>query len=559
MTSDGPEVQSLSADVMKAVFDGTAMAVILCDKNDHIAFVGPQITNFFPLSDEIMKGGVRLRDFLGAIYDSRPTADWRMANGDAALSRAEWVAERLALHWRERYETEEGLGNGRWIRWTKRRLANGYGVAVIVDVSEDHNREEQWRADLERVQLTEEILDSFPFPLCVKDKDLIYVAANRAFCRLQGRSPEELIGRHVSDFLPLHHAEIIDAADRYVMDSGTAHNQHQRLLSAEGHELPVLARKIRVGKPGRYLLVTVLEDLSDFLTPDGIARKGAFKLDVDWPRIDNSGMTRADPAIWPIMDGGDGSRLKGRKILLVGCGGMQAIAIEQLGAMEAEACCVDTLGELELFLDMAANCGVRIDIVVVNSDLGIEYLEMAENFGIPAIGCDLLQFDANLPSLVARHFCNEGNAAGEDLDDGDWEISTDAGTGGAEVLVVEDNEVNRIVFRHLLEGIGCAYVLAGDGVEAVSLWNEHRPSLVLMDISLPDIDGFEACRQIRVLEEGEEVRTPIIGVLAHVSESDERRCMEAGMDGSICKPLSPAVIAGLLAQYGRRDGFSATG
>jgi PAS domain S-box-containing protein len=557
MTSDGPAVQTLSADVMKAVFDGTAMAVILCDKNDHIAFVGPQIANFFPLSAEVMKGGVRLRDFLGAIYDSRPNADWRMANGDPALSRAEWVAERLALHWRERCETEESLGNGRWIRWTKRRLANGYGVAVIVDISEDHNREEQWRADLERVQLTEEILDSFPFPLCVKDKDLNYVAVNRAFCRLQGRSPDELIGRHVSDFLPPPQAAIIDAADRYVMDSGTGHNQHQRLLSAEGHELPVLARKNRVGKPGRYLLVTVLEDLSDFMTADGVARKGVFKLDVDWPEIDNCGSSQALPSAWPIKEA-SGGRLKGRKILLVGSGGMQAIAIQQLVAVEAEACCIETLGELELFLDMAANSGVHIDIVVVNSDLGIEYLEMAERFGVRAVGCDLLQFDANLPNLVRRELRDEGDAAGEALDDEDWEISTDAGGDGADVLVVEDNEVNRIVFRHLLEGIGCPYLLAGDGVEAVSLWNDHRPSLVLMDISLPDIDGFEACRQIRVLEDGKSGRTAIIGVLAHVSETDEKRCLEAGMDATICKPLSPKILADLLAQYGPANGLSIT-
>ena len=81
----------------------------------------------------------------------------------------------------------------------KRRFPNGMGLCVLTDVSEHHKREEQWRADMARVQMTEEILDNIPFPVFVKDTNCAYVAVNRAFCNVRGVGPDEINWSHVGD------------------------------------------------------------------------------------------------------------------------------------------------------------------------------------------------------------------------------------------------------------------------------------------------------------------------------------------------------------------------
>jgi len=74
------------------------------------------------------------------------------------------------------------------------------------------------------------------------------------------------------------------------------------------------------------------------------------------------------------------------------------------------------------------------------------------------------------------------------------------------------------------------------------MWSEHRPELILMDISLPGLNGFEAARLIRGAEKGSGSHTPIIGVLPQAFERDRKECGEAGMDDVILKPVSPDII-----------------
>ena len=108
-----------------------------------------------------------------------------------------------------------------------------------------------------------------------------------------------------------------------------------------------------------------------------------------------------------------------------------------------------------------------------------------------------------------------------------------------DVLVAEDNEVNRIVFSQILDSAGIAYRIVNDGAEAVEAWSEHRPSLILMDISMPVMSGLDASREIRRLEAASGERTPIIGVTAHALGGDRETCVAAGMDDYITKPISP--------------------
>lgn len=100
------------------------------------------------------------------------------------------------------------------------------------------------------------------------------------------------------------------------------------------------------------------------------------------------------------------------------------------------------------------------------------------------------------------------------------------------ILIAEDNESNYLLFKNILGG---KYRLlhAWDGVEAVELYKEHRPNIVIMDINMPNMNGYEATREIRKISE----KVPIIAVTAYAYASDEARIMESGFNGYVSKPI----------------------
>lgn len=109
------------------------------------------------------------------------------------------------------------------------------------------------------------------------------------------------------------------------------------------------------------------------------------------------------------------------------------------------------------------------------------------------------------------------------------------------ILMVEDDEVNRIVGKALLERRGHRVLVATTGMAAVRMVRDHRVDVVLMDIRLPDIDGFEAAKRIRTLYEGtlQRSRPPIIALTAQVEPSDTTACEAAGIGDLVVKPFSP--------------------
>jgi signal transduction histidine kinase/CheY-like chemotaxis protein len=110
------------------------------------------------------------------------------------------------------------------------------------------------------------------------------------------------------------------------------------------------------------------------------------------------------------------------------------------------------------------------------------------------------------------------------------------------VLVAEDNAVNRKVAEHLLLRRGHQAVMAVNGRDAVDAIAGGRFDLVLMDLQMPIMDGFEATAAIRARERGSGARMPIIALTAHAMEGDRQRCLDADMDGYISKPITGAKL-----------------
>lgn len=108
------------------------------------------------------------------------------------------------------------------------------------------------------------------------------------------------------------------------------------------------------------------------------------------------------------------------------------------------------------------------------------------------------------------------------------------------ILLVEDYKANVLVATALLEEFGYEYTVASNGREAIQLIRQKPFDLVLMDVQMPGLDGFEATRAVRLDEMNNgHRRVPIIGVTAHVLAGDRERCLSAGMDDYIAKPFHP--------------------
>jgi CheY-like chemotaxis protein len=117
------------------------------------------------------------------------------------------------------------------------------------------------------------------------------------------------------------------------------------------------------------------------------------------------------------------------------------------------------------------------------------------------------------------------------------------------VLVAEDDPVMRQMVAILLTRREIPYTVAEDGREAVEAWQRGDVDLILMDVQMPEMDGFEATRVIREKERETGGHIPIIAMTAWAMAEDEERCLRAGMDGYITKPIDFAKFYSLIDRY----------
>ena len=120
---------------------------------------------------------------------------------------------------------------------------------------------------------------------------------------------------------------------------------------------------------------------------------------------------------------------------------------------------------------------------------------------------------------------------------------------GKRVLLAEDNELNQMLAENMLTNVGLAVEIANDGTEAVEKMKSAPAGyydIILMDIQMPQMDGYEATRQIRALEDKEKAGIPIVAVTANAFEEDRQIAMEAGMNGHLAKPYDvPEIMKAL--------------
>ncbi|HEY4417601.1 MAG TPA: response regulator [Verrucomicrobiae bacterium] len=122
----------------------------------------------------------------------------------------------------------------------------------------------------------------------------------------------------------------------------------------------------------------------------------------------------------------------------------------------------------------------------------------------------------------------------------------------AKILLVEDNEMNRDMLSRRLERKGFQIVMAVDGGQGVAMAQSEAPDLILMDISLPVLDGWEATRQLKAADATKAI--PIIGLTAHAMAGDREKCLAAGCDDYDTKPVElPRLLEKIEAQLQKRN------
>jgi two-component system, sensor histidine kinase and response regulator len=117
------------------------------------------------------------------------------------------------------------------------------------------------------------------------------------------------------------------------------------------------------------------------------------------------------------------------------------------------------------------------------------------------------------------------------------------------VLVAEDNLVNQMLAKRLFQKLGCVIDLAANGVEALRLAGDVDYDIIFMDCSMPELDGYAATRLLRQSMDSRCRRTPIIALTANVMAEDQAKCMAAGMDDYVSKPIHMDALRAALERW----------
>jgi CheY-like chemotaxis protein/PAS domain-containing protein len=533
-------VAPIGSDIASLIFetctDALETGILVFSKGDHILAASRNAATFFPVSDEFLKPGTSLRAFLIALYEVTLSGIQAGAYAKAVASRDEWVSERIATMWHERWEGEERIGRERQLGLTTRRLASGLGLLMVRDVSARRKVEERWKSDLERVAMTEDVLDNLPSMLFVLDRNLNYVAVNKAYSRFYGAPADSILSRRMGDVVDPANAERYEAEARDVLTTGKSVAVHEYVITG-GERVCFLKQRFRLGKPGNHFVVTLLQQVADVV--DAIPAAPTS--------VDLRPSSLEDDVPFQGHSAGGTERMPTCTVLLLSSDeGFGEALNEALRAFRFDACHATSADEACAIIAAAREAGVVIDLLMIDdadmdtsmiAPLGIQTLPISRmrpvHFAVAEAAAALTLNTRSAAIEIDTDYLPEFPEPNRVPDPSGF---------GVEMLVVEDNAVNQEVYAQILTSLGISYELATDGNEALRLWNLLRPPLVFMDLGLPDISGFEVAERIRAAEHGATERTHIVGVMPRLSQENHDKCLTAGMDETIVKPLAVETI-----------------
>lgn len=600
--------------LIEALASALDIAITVYDRRDTLIAGSPEFRRFFDIDPELLQPGARLRDLLAAAYDSGARVLGSMDGRTRNISRDDWIAERIAIHWRERYESVEKLPDGRWVRLCKRRMPDGMLVSTIVDVSEQKRRDQELSETRHQAELAQHILDNLANPVMVKDSELRYIIVNEAFCRIPGLHTKQVLGRTARELVEPDVAIHFETIEREVLETGIPYQTTEDIHRADGTIMHAVTHARRSGAPGNYFVTVSFDDVTNLVKNRAFEARDTWRYDLECTAAERDEATEL-PGRVLVLDA-NGPR-GGRRAASLRAAGSDAVAISD--AVEAVAF-LDAARESGAQIDHIELCELMAELLAEIPDAG-NYPELVaamdraskgtrtksqskpaaapEVSGSGPAGATRASTSAEQPKLTApKVLQGDTEASGSDavvatvsptlVQDivAPMEPNPEVAPDGASlpekvpkasdtpadaqpaqpdanrdskpapsrlrVLVAEDNDVNQIVFEQILEGIGVDFRIVGNGQEAVAAWRAAPPDLILMDVSMPVMNGLQAAQAIRDAETqnaGGEHHIPIIAVTAHAMSGDRERCYAAGMDDYLSKPVSPEKLEAIIRKW----------
>lgn len=556
---------------IEALSNALDVGIMIYDRNDTLIATSSHFLRYFDVDPELLQPGARLRDLFHATYDAGALV-LGSRNGQARqISREDWIAERVAIHWRERYESVEQLSDGRWIRLRKRRMPDGLLIATSEDITEQRNNQKETAELLKSADTVMAILDSLDVQVIVKDAQLRYVMVNDSFCKVFGLPRKYILGKKAADFVGPELAARFEELETSVLETGKPRDALEHIHSADGTELKVITRMRRTGTPGAYTVTISFDDITG-LTMDTVVPT-SHQI-VPPPALE----PESQPAVTPKQ------QPKGRVLVVDEDPERSRNHVGALKAAGFEAVSTSDADETLAFMEAAQAAALIVHKVEISAHMArsLSGEVKAGRHGILRAAIEQKLADEPVsrpapvpvasPKRVSRSpvlsVVASAPAPVENVPDSTESVDQAAPAKSSEqpvektqslpkrdpirVLVAEDNDVNQIVFEQILEGIGVDYRIVNNGEEAVAAWRAATPDLIVMDISMPVMNGLQAVQAIRkaeASEEGMRGNVPVIAVTAHAMSGDRERCLAAGMSDYLSKPVSPEKLEAIIEKW----------
>lgn len=537
----------MQCNLLEVFCEALGAAIFVTDKLDQVTFASIRLLHFYPLRQTAIEPGSRARDLYGALYDAGCRFG-QPAPGKTGRGRDEWIAERIAIAWKERVDTVEQVSSDRWIRIVSRRFSSGLGFIVMQDVSEQKKKEILLKTEQDRVRLTEEILDTLPVAVAVKDRNLHFAAVNQEFCAIVDMPAEQILGKSIWDVTDANLAKGMEEADWQLLASGES--QDTEVAFADGEDTRTFRhRSRRIGRPGNhYVSMSLMRSGADAATPQVARRPEPQPASpaVEAPVREDVSAEEAAPAASRNVLYLVGSHYGGHALTL------------GLGAHDIDLCLIRDEDEFAAFVPAAQEAGVTIDFVLIDGDFSPSAFNIAANAGLdfrmlPAGSEDSTALSEILRSLDRRQLARaprpSGMAAPSSKTAPHAAVSPAIQQAPADnrldVLAVEDNAINRMALEQILESLNVSFAIAGSGDEAITVANARNPRIVLADFTLPDLSIEDLAGSLRRIAPA----LPVIGLMPSDTELHRQRCASAGLKDGLAKPLSPDALDLVLRKH----------
>lgn len=572
---------------IEAIPDG----FVLFDREERLLTCNQRYRDTYPATAATMIPGTRLEDILRFGLTQGQYAD-------AFGREKEWLADRLHQHRNPGEPVEQELADGRWIKAQDHVTPDGGRVGLRVDIT--HQKEQQAALEAARAQaeaanraksaflanmsheirtpmngvvgmaellcdtaLTEEqrlfaetIRSSGEALLVIINDILDYskIEAERLTLYPEPFDLERTIHEVTMLLQPRAREKGIDLMidfdmflpTRYVGDPGRLRQVLTNLVgnavkfTETGH---VLIRVVGLeDEPGRQQLHITVEDTGIGIAPENLDHIfGEFNQVEDQSnrKFEGTGLglaitrrliERMEGAVWVDSEIGKGSCFGFRMTLPAA---EEAIAPQLPIAIRRVLVVDDQFINRTILERQLSPCGIAVTLARSGAEHIVTTLQK------PILRADLYRRLQSLGDVVPLAI-----AQPEPVKD----------RRRMRVLAAEDNRTNQLVFQKMVREIDIDLAFANNGVEAVSLFQSFQPDMIFMDISMPEMDGRDAARAIRLLEAGHS-HVPIVALTAHAMDGDAEGILAAGIDRYMTKPLRKVAISQTLSQFCPADAY----